>query len=110
MSKKKDFDSKTLGAVTGSVEGKRRVGRPKDKTKRTPTKTSQEGTKNNETRATFIVNEKDLEKLKAIARMEHFLIKEVIGEAFTRFIDAYEKKYGEVVVKPKKTNKKSTLL
>ena len=108
MSKKKDFDSKTIGAVTGSIEEKRRVGRPKDKTKRTPTKTSQEGTKNNETRATFIVKEENLEKLKAIARMEHFLIKDVLDEAVTRFIDAYEKKNGTVV--PEKINNRKTIL
>lgn len=108
MSKKKDFDTAALGAVTGGDKKSKRVGRPKDPTKRQPTKTSQEGTKNTETRATFIVNEDDLEKLKAIARLEGFLIKDVIGEAFSRFITAYEKKKGTVDAE-KINNRKSIL-
>jgi hypothetical protein len=40
--------------------------------------------------------------------MEHFLIKDVIGEAFSRFIKAYEKKKG--VVEPEKINNRKSIL
>jgi hypothetical protein len=105
MSKKKDFDSAAFNAVTGGSkkekEQKRRVGRPKDPNKRTPTKTSQEGTKNTETRATFIVNEEKLEKLKTIAKVERILIKTIVDQSFDLLINAYEKKYGEIEPKQK---------
>jgi hypothetical protein len=61
-------------------------GRPKTQTK-VITKSSQEGTKENETRATFIVNEDLLEKLKAIAYWERKQYKEVINEALQAHID-----------------------
>ena len=102
---KKDFTGgfdKLLGKT--EKEGKatitKKVGRPKDKTKRTPEKSSQEGTKNNETRATFIVNEEMLEKLKNIAYWDRQMIKEVIGEALSLYIDKWERKNGKV--KPRK--------
>lgn len=63
------------------------------------TKSSQEGTKENEIRATFIVNEELLEKLKNIAYWERLLIKEVINSALVEAVAKYEKKHG--VVKPK---------
>lgn len=44
-------------------------------------KTSQIGTKKHETRATFIVNEIQLESIKALAHWERISIKEVIAEA-----------------------------
>jgi len=50
-------------------------------TKREITKTSQIGTKPNETRATFIVNEDTLENLKALAWYERKTIKQVLNEA-----------------------------
>jgi hypothetical protein len=63
------------------------------------TKSSQEGTKENEIRATFIVNEELLEKLKNIAYWERLLIKEVVNSALIEAVAKYEKKNG--VVKPK---------
>ena len=76
-------------------------GRPKTQTK-VITKTSQEGTKENETRATFIVNEDLLEKLKAIAYWERSLIKEVVASALEKAVATYEKKNGPVKPAPKK--------
>jgi hypothetical protein len=66
------------------------------------TKSSQEGTKENETRATFIVNEELLDKLKAIAYWERKLIKEVINSALQEAVDRYEKKNGDINPIPKK--------
>ena len=51
-----------------------------------------------ETRATFIVNEEILEKLKAIAYWERLKIKEVVNEALLEAVKQYEEKNG--VVKP----------
>lgn len=70
-------------------------GRPKTQ-KREITKSSQEGTKLNETRATFIVNEEQLDKLKAVAYWERLKIKEVVSRALEDYIKKYEKKNGEV--------------
>lgn len=73
-------------------------GRPKGATApaREVTKTSQEGTKGSETRATFIVNEDQLEKLKAIAYWDRLMIKDVVAKAFEEYIARYEKKTGEI--------------
>ena len=66
------------------------------------TKSSQEGTKENETRATFIINEELLEKLKAIAYWDRVLIKDVINTALQENVDKYEKKNGDIKPIPKK--------
>lgn len=65
-------------------------GRPKTNFKAV-TKTSQAGTKENETRATFIVNEDHLESLKALAYWERRSIKEVLAQALTDYLDANRK-------------------
>lgn len=49
-----------------------------------------------EIRATFIVTENILEKIKAIAYWERLNIKEVVQDALQNYIDAYEKKNGMV--------------
>ena len=101
MSKKsfKGDASSLLGGTTkGTTSAKKTAvkrGRPKTSTK-VITKTSQIGTKENETRATFIVREDTLEKLKAISKLEGAKIKDVVGEAFNRFIKDYEKKKGAI--------------
>jgi hypothetical protein len=59
-------------------------------------KSSQEGCKEAETRATFIVNEQDLEKIKAVAYWERQSIKDVISAALRAYIEKYENKAGEV--------------
>jgi hypothetical protein len=78
-----------------------KVGRPKTQFKEI-TKSSQEGTKENETRATFIVKEDLLDKLKAIAYWDRVLIKEVINSALKEAIDKHEKKNGAIKPIPKK--------
>ena len=79
----------------------RPVGRPKTQFKKT-TKTSQEGTKENETRATFIVKEDLLDKLKAIAYWDRTLIKEVVDKALEEAVLKYQKKNGPIKPLPKK--------
>jgi hypothetical protein len=80
------------------LTGRPKKGRPVTQFKEV-TKSSQEGTKENEIRATFIVNEELLEKLKNIAYWERLLIKEVVNSALVEAVAKYEKKNG--VVKPK---------
>lgn len=96
---KKSF-SGGLNTLLGDNPDAPKRGRPKTSTKKI-TKTSQEGTKENETRATFIVNESDLDKLKAIAYWDRIMIKDIIGEAIKTKIERWEKKNGPVK-KPKK--------
>ena len=93
---KKDFTG-GLGTVLGETATVGR-GRPKGSktTHREITKTSQEGTKENETRATFIVNKDQLEKLKAISYWDRLKIKDVVAKAFEEFLTRYEKKSGEI--------------
>ena len=55
-----------------------------------------------ETRATFIINETLLEKLKAIAYWDRLLLKEIISSALSDTITKYEKKNGELKPIPKK--------
>ena len=76
-------------------------GRPVTQTKEI-TKSSQEGTKENETRGTFIVNEELLDELKAVAYWERKLIKEVINTALQEAIDKHEKKNGSIKPIPTK--------
>lgn len=90
-----------LGSVITGNTPENKTGRLKTKNKEI-TKTSQEGTKENEVRATFIVNENLLEKLKAIAYWERELIKDVVNTALENAIVQYEKKNGEIKPIPKK--------
>jgi hypothetical protein len=64
------------------------------------TKTSQLGTKEKETRATFIVNEDLLEKMKSLAYWDRVLIKDIVNSAFEEHIARYEKKNGEIKLMP----------
>jgi len=87
--------------VKETLQGRPKRGRPKQELKQI-TKSSQEGTKVNETRATFIVNEDLLENLKAIAYWERILIKEVVDTALQEYLEKYEKENGEVKPIPQK--------
>ena len=98
---KKNFTG-GLNSLLGDQPEKPKRGRPVTQTKEI-TKSSQEGTKENETRATFIVNEELLEKLKAIAYWDRVMIKEVINNALEDAVAKYEKKAGKI--KPIPTNK-----
>jgi hypothetical protein len=66
------------------------------------TKTSQIGTKENETRATFIVKEDLLEKMKSLAYWDRIMIKDLINQVLEEHIARYEKKNGEIKTMPKK--------
>jgi len=68
---------------------KTKVGRPRT-IYREYEKSSQEGLREGYTRATFIVREDLLEKLKDLAYTERRSIKEVINEAIEQFIDGKE--------------------
>jgi hypothetical protein len=97
---KKNFTG-GLNSLLGDQVDKPKRGRPVTQTKEI-TKSSQEGTKENETRATFIVNEDLLEKLKAIAYWDRVLIKDVVNTALQEAVDKYEKKSGAIKPIPKK--------
>ena len=96
---KKNFTG-GLNSLLGETPAKAKVGRPVTQTKEI-TKSSQEGTKENETRATFIVNEELLEKLKAIAYWDRVLNKEVVNTALEEYI-----KKSKVKPRPEEIRKK----
>ena len=97
---KKNFTG-GLNSLLGDQPEKPKRGRPVTQTKEI-TKSSQEGTKENETRATFIINEELLDKLKAIAYWDRVLIKDVINTALQDAVAKHEKKSGEIKPIPKK--------
>ena len=97
---KKNFTG-GLSSLLGDQPEKKKPGRPTTQTKEI-TKSSQEGTKEGEVRATFIVRDEPLDKLKAIAYWDRLLIKDVINTAFIEFIAKYEKKNGAIKPIPKK--------
>jgi hypothetical protein len=97
---KKNFTG-GLSSLLGDQTDKPKRGRPVTQTKEI-TKSSQEGTKENETRATFIINEDLLEKLKAIAYWDRVLIKDVINTSLAETVAKYEKKNGPIKTVPKK--------
>ena len=97
---KKSF-SGGLSALLGEQPDKPKRGRPVTQTKEI-TKSTQQGTKEGETRATFIIKEELLEGLKAIAYWERVLIKDVLNRALTDAITNYEKKNGAIKPIPKK--------
>lgn len=97
---KKDFTG-GLNSLLGDQPEKPKRGRPVTQTKEI-TKSSQEGTKDNETRATFIVNEELLDKLKAIAYWDRVLIKDVVNTALQEIVAKYEKKNGDIKPIPNK--------
>jgi len=97
---KKNFTG-GLNSLLGDQPEKPKRGRPVTQTKEI-TKSSQEGTKEKETRATFIINEDLLDKLKAIAYWDRVLIKDVVNTALQETVAKYEKKNGDIKPIPKK--------
>jgi hypothetical protein len=98
---KKDFTG-GLNTLLGDQPTPAKQGRPKVANK-IITKSSQEGTKEDETRATFIVKEMLLEKLKAMAYWERTLIKDIVDKALHNTISQYENKNGIIKPIPKKS-------
>lgn len=97
---KKNFKG-GLDSLLGDQANLPKRGRPKTSTKQI-SKSSQEGTLDNEIRATFIVNEQLLDQIKAIAYWDRKLIKTVVDNAFNEYVDKYKKKNGEIKPAPKK--------
>ena len=88
-----------LNTLLGEAPVKK-AGRPKTSTKKIPS-SSEEGTKEGEIRATFIIKVEEVDKIKAIAFNEGVLIKDIIGEFLRAGIERYEKSRGVVKIKPK---------
>lgn len=104
---KKTFIGGGLSTVLGDgpePAAPKKIGRPVTQTK-IITKSSQEGTKENEIRATFILNEQLLEEMKAIAYWERDLIKNVTASALEDYVSKYKKKNGGEL-RPIPANKK----
>jgi hypothetical protein len=97
---KKNFTG-GLGSLLGDEPETPKRGRPVTQNKEI-TKSSQEGTRESETRATFIVNEELLDKVKAIAYWERLLIKDVLNTALEDAIAKYTKANGEIKPIPTK--------
>lgn len=85
MAHKKGFKSAGIDALTGGSSEPSKRGRPKVNLKEV-TKTSQLGTKAGETRATFIVNEEQLEDIKAMAYWDRISIKDVFSKAVDDYL------------------------
>lgn len=86
----KDFKNE-VDVILG--ENKPKKGRPTTQKKKI-NKSSEEGTKAGEIRATFIVHQDQLDTLKAIAFHERLMIKEALESALDLFIKDYQKKNG----------------
>jgi hypothetical protein len=82
-------------STKAEVAAPKKRGRPTTVTK-VPKDTTEEGTLPGEKRATFIVKEEQLEKLKAIAYWDRVKIKNVMDAALEKHIAAWEKKHGPV--------------
>lgn len=73
----------------------------KTQPKMVPKNSSKAGTKENETRATFIVNDELLEKLKGISYWDRVSIKDLVNAALLDVVTKYERKNGDVKLVPK---------
>lgn len=92
---KKNFTG-GLNSLLGDQPEKPKRGRPVTQTKEV-TKSSEEGTKENETRATFIIEKDLLEKIKAIAYWDRLLIKDVVNKILRDAVNKYENKTGQYI-------------
>lgn len=72
---------------------RRNVGRPRK---------GESGSKTNEVRATFIVDPELIRKVKYISLVESSLLKDVISEALTSYIEAWESENGKIRLPKKK--------
>lgn len=94
IEKTKELSKEVEEALNVSDELKAALNRERTKDVGRPKKgvySPEIGTKKEETRATFIVNKKNLRKIKYISLMETRQIKDVIGEALSDFIEKWEK-------------------
>lgn len=91
----------TKASTTGKDPARRKPGRPKTSTK-VVVDTTEDGTREGEKRATFIVRKDLLEKVKALAYWERVAIKDVLEAALEKHINAHERKHGAIKPKSKK--------
>ncbi len=68
----------------------------------TPIKKTIEKVKQSNTRATFVVDEVLLDKIRAIAYWERSEIKDIVNQSFSDTVKKYEKKNGPIEPMPKK--------
>ncbi|MGK7898856.1 MAG: hypothetical protein AB4372_35880 [Xenococcus sp. (in: cyanobacteria)] len=88
---------KTFRGGIDSVLGESNVEKATTQTKRKP-----DAPQPGEKRATFHINEELLEKIKAIAYWDRLTIKEIVNDAFAKYVESYEKKNGVIESIPKK--------
>ena len=84
-----------------SDQPRRKVGRPITSNK-IVTKSSQRGTKENESRITFIIRDQIIANIRSIAYWKRETIKEVVSSALTSAIEKYEAEEGTVQPIPEK--------
>ncbi|MDE7421422.1 MAG: hypothetical protein K2N35_14585 [Muribaculaceae bacterium] len=87
--------SEVTEEMKDNLETKRRqnVGRPRK---------GESGSKTNEVRATFIVDPELIRKVKYISLVESTLLKDVISDALTSYIEAWEIENGKIRLPKKK--------
>ena len=84
-----------LSSILGDQPQQPRRGRPRTNF-REITKSSQEGVRLNETRATFIIREDLLDKIKAIAYWDRLTIKQFMDSALSGSIESWEDANGSI--------------
>ena len=90
-----------LSSILGDQPQQPRRGRPRTNF-REITKSSQEGVRLNETRATFINREDLLDKIKAIAYWDRLTIKQFMDSALSGAIESWEEANGSIKPVPKR--------
>ena len=90
-----------LSSILGDQPQQPRRGRPRTNF-REITKSSQEGVWLNETRATFILREDLLDKIKAIAYWDRLTIKQFMDSALSGAIESWEDANGSIKPIPKR--------
>ena len=90
-----------LSSILGDQPQQPRRGRPRTNF-REITKSSQEGVRLNETRATFIIREDLLDKIKAIAYWDRLTIKQFMDSALSGAIESWEDADGSIKPIPKR--------
>lgn len=76
-------------------EEKRKKGRPRTNMRKL-TKSSQEGLPEGLTRATIIVNEDSLKKVKVIATLQDKKLKDIMTELLDKYVEKYEREHGTI--------------
>ena len=104
---KKDF-SDGFSKLLGDSKPKEKDKKEKQTPKKEPTpKDSPQEDINPEVRATYIVRQRTVEKLKDISYWERAMLKEIVQEALEYYIGAWEKQNGPVEPRKKKKSRRS---